>query len=108
MKGFHGAIESRLSGFWYQSLMPAGTGTPGYEIEDAGLGAFDSPSPQSSSIKGEEEEHFPHGSRPCIGVRGTPSAISGLLKCVAQTARARWAEDTPPRYINQSLQSSGS
>ena len=88
--------------------MPAGAGTPGYEIEDAGLGAFCSPSPQSSSIKGEEEEPFPHGSRPRIGVRGMPSAISGLLKCVAQTARTRWAEDKPPRYINESCQPSGS
>ena len=90
------------------SVMPVGTGAPGYEIEDAGLGAFCSPSPQSSSIKGEEEEPFPHGSRPRIGVRGMPSAISGLLKCVAQTARTRWAEDKPPRYINESCQPSGS
>ena len=31
MEGFAGALESRLSAFSYESLMPVGVGTPRYE-----------------------------------------------------------------------------
>ena len=47
------------------------------------------------------------GQAPALHFLIPPSTI-GLLKCVAQTARTRWAEDKPPRYINESCQPSGS
>ena len=105
---FAGMTNSVAADNYFRTNRPCRR-APGHQVMKLRMpGAFYSPSPQSSPIKGEEEEPFPHGSRPRIWVRGMPSPIAGLLKCVAQTARTRWAEDEPPRYINQSLQSSGS
>ena len=106
--GFRGTVEAAQHRFRTNRSSRLVPGHQVMKLRMPDSGHSDSPSPQSSSIKGEEEEPFPHGSRPRIGVRGMPSPIAGLLKCVAQTARTRWAEDKPPRYINQSLQSSGS
>ena len=38
MEGFNGALENRVGAFSYQSLMPAGAGTPRYEKRELWFG----------------------------------------------------------------------
>ena len=38
MEGFNGALENRVGAFSYQSLMPAGAGTPRYEKPELWFG----------------------------------------------------------------------
>ncbi len=59
MEGFNGALESCVGAFSYQSLMPAGAGTPRYENEAWSLEVFGChgchPAPLDSRFRGNDE-----------------------------------------------------
>ena len=112
MEGFNGALESRVGAFSYQSPMPAGAGTPGYENETWSLEVFGcgwrhpplwipASARMTNSVAGDN--YFRNDRSPGAGTPRYEKARMAWHSVLARRILPRPtptpAGDKPPRYI---------